>query len=190
MVDALTRWPSLSSSPWILLVSPVVILGGEPLDQRGDLGADRRPSHPVRVGPLAGDQAMPLLVRLQTNAGWSVSTLAATRRVGRRTWPAVRMEYFEAGRLRSRSASRRRLVPLSSLRRTFAASIDHELPDLRGCRRGLADDAASHVLEDLDEGDAVRVDPLPGGQPHDDPGQAVVHRQMRPYLLTDQLRVR
>ncbi len=57
IVDALTRWPSLSSSPWILLVSPVVILGGEPLDQRGDLGADRRPSHPVRVGPLAGDQA-------------------------------------------------------------------------------------------------------------------------------------
>ena len=39
------------------LVSPAVILGGEPLDQRGDLGADRRPSHPVRVGPLAGDQA-------------------------------------------------------------------------------------------------------------------------------------
>src|SRR5689334_21312096 len=38
------------------LVSPAVVLGGEPLDQRGDLGADRRPSHPVRVGPLAGDQ--------------------------------------------------------------------------------------------------------------------------------------
>ena len=57
MVDAPTRWPSLSSSPWILLVSPAVVLGGEPLDQRGDLGADRRPSHPVRVGPLAGDQA-------------------------------------------------------------------------------------------------------------------------------------
>ena len=39
------------------LVSPAVVLGREPLDQRGDLGADRRPSHPVRVGPLAGDQA-------------------------------------------------------------------------------------------------------------------------------------
>jgi hypothetical protein len=35
------------------LVSPAVALGGEPLDERGDLGADRRPSCPVRVGPLA-----------------------------------------------------------------------------------------------------------------------------------------
>jgi len=34
-----------------------VVLGGEPLDQRGDLGADRRPSDAVRIGPLAGDQA-------------------------------------------------------------------------------------------------------------------------------------
>jgi len=36
------------------LVSPAVVLGGEPFDQRGDLGADRGPSRPVRVGPLAG----------------------------------------------------------------------------------------------------------------------------------------
>ena len=40
----------------ITLVSPARVLGGEPLDQHGDLGADRRPSHPVRMGPLAGDQ--------------------------------------------------------------------------------------------------------------------------------------
>jgi hypothetical protein len=39
------------------LVSPAVVLGGESLDQRGDLGTDRRPSCPVRVAPLAGDQA-------------------------------------------------------------------------------------------------------------------------------------
>jgi hypothetical protein len=39
------------------LVSPAVVFGGEPLDQRGDLGADRRPSRPVRIGSLAGDQA-------------------------------------------------------------------------------------------------------------------------------------
>jgi hypothetical protein len=58
-----------------------------------------------------------------TIAGWSVSTLAATRRVGRRTWPALRKEYFEAGRLRNRSASRKRLTPLSSLRQTFAAIV-------------------------------------------------------------------
>ena len=38
-------------------VSPAVVLGREPLDQRGDLGADRRPSRPARVSPLAGDQA-------------------------------------------------------------------------------------------------------------------------------------
>jgi len=57
MVDALTRWPSLSSSPLDPLVSPAVVLGGEPLDQRGDLGADRRPPYPVRAFPLAGDQA-------------------------------------------------------------------------------------------------------------------------------------
>ena len=51
-----------------------------------------------------------------TIAGCSVSTLAATRRVGRRAWPGLRKEYFEAGRLRNRSACRRRLMPLSSLR--------------------------------------------------------------------------
>ena len=34
-----------------------MVLGGEPLDQRGDLGADRRPSGPVRVSPFPGDQA-------------------------------------------------------------------------------------------------------------------------------------
>src|SRR6266571_7348459 len=66
----------------------------------------------------------------------------------------------------------------------------HELLDLHGCLCALTDDAAPHVLEDLDEGDAVRVDPLLAGQPHDDPGHAVVHREMRPGLLTHQLRVR
>jgi hypothetical protein len=39
------------------LVSPAVVLGGEPLDEHGDLGADRRPARPVQVGPCAGDQA-------------------------------------------------------------------------------------------------------------------------------------
>ena len=38
------------------LVSPAVILGGEPLNQYGDLGADRRPSCPVWVGPLTCDE--------------------------------------------------------------------------------------------------------------------------------------
>ena len=39
------------------LVSPAVVLGSEPRDQSSDLGADWLPSRPVRVGPLAGDQA-------------------------------------------------------------------------------------------------------------------------------------
>ena len=39
------------------LVPPAVVLGSEPLDQRGDLGAHRRPPRPGRIGPLPGDQA-------------------------------------------------------------------------------------------------------------------------------------
>ena len=48
------------------LVAPAVVLGGEPLDQRGNLSADRRPSRTVRIGPLAGDQAA---VPAQVGAG-------------------------------------------------------------------------------------------------------------------------
>jgi hypothetical protein len=39
------------------LIAPAVVLGGESLDERCDLGADRRPACPVRVGPLPGDWA-------------------------------------------------------------------------------------------------------------------------------------
>ena len=39
------------------LIAPAVVLVGESLDERCDLGADRRPACPVRVGPLRGDQA-------------------------------------------------------------------------------------------------------------------------------------
>jgi hypothetical protein len=39
------------------LVPLAAVLGGEPLDERGDLRADWRSFCPVRVGPLAGDQA-------------------------------------------------------------------------------------------------------------------------------------
>jgi aminoglycoside phosphotransferase (APT) family kinase protein len=35
------------------LVSPAIVVGGEPLDQRGDLGADWRPSAPDRLDPAA-----------------------------------------------------------------------------------------------------------------------------------------
>jgi hypothetical protein len=39
------------------LLPPTVILAGEPPDQHGDLGADRRPPRPVRIGLLAGEEA-------------------------------------------------------------------------------------------------------------------------------------
>jgi hypothetical protein len=52
--DPVAELEQLARDP---LVPPAVVLGGEPLDQRGDLGADRRPSRPVRIGPRTGDQA-------------------------------------------------------------------------------------------------------------------------------------
>jgi len=39
------------------LIPPGGVLGGEPLDQRGDLGTDRRPARPVRIGPLPRAEA-------------------------------------------------------------------------------------------------------------------------------------
>jgi len=39
------------------LVPPGAVLGGELPGERGDLGADRRPARPVRISPLARDQA-------------------------------------------------------------------------------------------------------------------------------------
>ena len=47
----------LEQLAWDPFVSPAVVFGGEPSGQRGDLGADRRASCPVRVGPVAGGQA-------------------------------------------------------------------------------------------------------------------------------------
>jgi len=38
------------------LVAPRSVLDSQALDECGDLGADRRPACPVRVGPLPGDQ--------------------------------------------------------------------------------------------------------------------------------------
>jgi hypothetical protein len=37
------------------LAPPAVVFGGEPLEERDDLGADLGPSRPVRVSPLPGD---------------------------------------------------------------------------------------------------------------------------------------
>src|SRR6266851_9776823 len=50
IVDALTRRAEFEQLALDPLVSPAVVLGGEPLNERGDLGADWRPSRPVRIG--------------------------------------------------------------------------------------------------------------------------------------------
>ena len=56
-MEALTRVAELEQLALDPLVSPAVVLGGEPVDQRGDLRADRRPSRPVRVGPFPAYKA-------------------------------------------------------------------------------------------------------------------------------------
>ena len=57
MVDAPTPMTELQKLALDALVPPGGLLGGEPLDHRGDLGTDRRPARPVRIGPLPGDEA-------------------------------------------------------------------------------------------------------------------------------------
>src|SRR6266851_527914 len=54
IADALTRRAEFEQLGLDPLVSPAVVLGGEPLNERGDVGADWRPSRPVRAGPLPG----------------------------------------------------------------------------------------------------------------------------------------
>ena len=54
MPDSVAELEQFALDP---LVSPGGVLGGEPLDERGDFGADWRPSCPVRIGPLPGHHA-------------------------------------------------------------------------------------------------------------------------------------
>ena len=61
------------------LVAPAVVLGGEPFDERGDLGADRRPSGPVRVSPFPGDQAAVPERLAASCAGWGIYPQPATQ---------------------------------------------------------------------------------------------------------------
>ena len=57
-VEALTRWPSLSSSPCVSARKPPgVVLGSEPLDERSDSALTGWPDPSMRIGPLPGDQA-------------------------------------------------------------------------------------------------------------------------------------
>jgi hypothetical protein len=57
IVEAPTPVAELEQLALEPLVSPAAVLGGETLNERGDLGADRRPSRAVRVGLLLCDQA-------------------------------------------------------------------------------------------------------------------------------------
>ena len=71
------------------LVPPEVVLGGESLDERGDLSADRRPSRPARIGPLPGDQVV------------------TRRRCRRRTVPGVTSRCIRSFAGRSRMSAAR-----------------------------------------------------------------------------------
>ncbi len=137
------------------LVCPAAVLGGELLDQHDDLGADRRPSCLVRVGPLPGNQAMPLLDLL--NYRRVECEDLDCHPAGRSADLACRAH----GVLRGRALEEPVGLPqvpdaVVELAADLRGHRRHELPDLHGCLCGLTDDAASHVLEDLDEGDGRR----------------------------------
>ncbi len=58
IVEAPTRWPSVSTSPWISLVSPAPVLPGHALDQRGHRVLDGWTPDAVWIRPFLGDQVM------------------------------------------------------------------------------------------------------------------------------------
>jgi hypothetical protein len=61
MVDALTRVTELEQFALDPHVPPAVVLSGKPLDQRGDLSADRRPSDFWHAAGLMGPGSSLLL---------------------------------------------------------------------------------------------------------------------------------
>ena len=91
MADALTRWPGLRSSPWIPLYTRPLFRGGRLLDERGDPRAGRRPSRPVRIGPLPATGPAPASDRRRHRTrtrprhpgtpacGWTPSTARTAR---------------------------------------------------------------------------------------------------------------
>jgi hypothetical protein len=56
MVEAPTRWPILSNSPWILLSPQAGILPAQALDQLGHGVGDGRASDAMRICPFPGNQ--------------------------------------------------------------------------------------------------------------------------------------
>src|SRR5512132_4587748 len=57
IVEAPTRWPSLTNSPWIRMYPPARVLSRHPHYKGGEDVLDRWPSGPVRVGPSSADEA-------------------------------------------------------------------------------------------------------------------------------------
>ena len=80
----------------------------------------------------------------------------------------------------------------------FRMQMDEELrlADQEEQRKKIAAmEAAAPVTPAISDGTENTISPPAAeeflvGHPHDDPGHAVVHREMRPYLLAHQLRVR
>ena len=101
--DPVTELEQLALDP---LVSPAVVLGGEPPDEPSDLGADRRSSYVARIGPF----------------------LATSRRCHRRTVPGVTSQCARsfAGRYRISAAMTARSAQssrgLGLVRRSTATS--------------------------------------------------------------------
>jgi hypothetical protein len=68
MVEAPTRWPSLSSSPWSRLSLPARVLPRHPHHQGGEQVVDRWPSGPMGVRPSSADEAtMPAQDRVRSD---------------------------------------------------------------------------------------------------------------------------
>ena len=89
IVEAPTRWPSLSSSPWIA-VSPARVLPRHPHHQGGQDVVDRWPSGPVRVGPSSADEAaMPAQDRVRGDQAMADAVRGAAAGRGRRTRPGL-----------------------------------------------------------------------------------------------------
>jgi hypothetical protein len=88
MVEAPTRWPSLSSSPWILRYPQFGFSPRHPCHQRDQDVVDRRPSGPVRVDPsLANELAVPAAESCPGLPGGGRAAAVAVAGSGRRRSP-------------------------------------------------------------------------------------------------------
>ena len=96
--DPVAEFEQLALDP---LVPPRVVLGGEPLDERCDLGVDRWPPCAVRVGPVAGNEAA-----VPAQDGARVISRCIRSRVGR-SWISAARIARSAQSSRGRGLARR-----------------------------------------------------------------------------------